>query len=77
MFEDLPKGTFITQEEAIAKRNQRFKAAANLEHFLKEDGLEALRDIDTKEEITVHPAVYASILEDRCICGYCERKGLE
>ncbi len=65
----------ITLDESIDLQKQRL-AEANLEYFTDAKGLICLRTLDTKDEVEVVNAYLQSILEDKCVCGYCARKGI-
>lgn len=65
----------ITVEEAT-ELIRSLLAAENLEMYLKATGLMSVRTLDTKEEVDLASSYFTSIVEDKCVCGYCERKGI-
>jgi hypothetical protein len=65
----------LTMEEATELRRSRL-AAENLEMYLKDTCSTSVRLLDTKEEVDIANSYFNSIIEDKCVCGYCERKGI-
>ena len=62
-------------QEATELRRSRL-AEENLEMYLKDNGDLSIRTLDTKEEVDIASSYFNSIVEDKCVCGYCERKGI-